>query len=101
MMVTETRDHGTAYITLDGELDMSNQAELAAALKRALTAQAIIVDCAGVSFCGSSGIHALWQGHMDAQAVGITLRLVGVRGLMRRVLKVCGLLPILTGEGLD
>lgn len=39
------------------------------------------------------------EGHKDAEAAGITLRLVGVRGLMRHVLKVCGLLPILTSEG--
>jgi anti-sigma B factor antagonist/stage II sporulation protein AA (anti-sigma F factor antagonist) len=99
LTITDRRDGGLLTLSLDGELDLSTHADLAAALDKAIaTAETaeIMVDCARLRFCDSTGVHTLLMGHRRADAEGVTIRLIGVRGIVARVLTICGALTILT-----
>jgi anti-anti-sigma factor len=98
LTITDSREGGTIRLTLDGELDLSTHADLSAALDKAvMTAQAIEVDCARLRFCDSTGVQTFLYAHRRAQASGVAMRLMGVRGLVLRVLTICGAMAILTG----
>jgi stage II sporulation protein AA (anti-sigma F factor antagonist) len=97
LTITDSRDGGTIRLALEGELDLSTHADLSAALEKAvMTAQTIEVDCAGLKFCDSTGVQTFLFAHRRARAGGAAMRLVGVRGLVLRVLTICGAMTILT-----
>lgn len=101
LTITEGRDGGALALALDGELDLSTHADLAAALEKAIATAdvaAIVVDCERLRFCDSTGVQTLLVGLRRATAEGRSLRLVGVRGLVARVLTICGAMAMLTGD---
>jgi anti-anti-sigma factor len=83
-----------------GEIDLSTadrlRAELDAALDR--SAQAIVVDLAGVSFMDSTGIAVLVHARNRAVADGATVSVIDPQPTVRRILTVTGLLKALTDE---
>ncbi|MEU8137900.1 STAS domain-containing protein [Streptodolium elevatio] len=64
-----------AVVHLSGEIDPANADNLCAAFDEALTARPrhLHVDAAAVSFCDSSGLHALLHARERSAEVGATL----------------------------
>jgi anti-sigma B factor antagonist len=91
---------GSATLALTGEIDLSTCAKLAAAIDAAVDggANAVAVDLAGVTFLDSTGVNALVQGKRKAESVGAQYRVVGAGGMAARVLKLVGVLDVLTGN---
>ena len=101
LTITENRDGRTVRLVLDGELDLSTHGDLSAALEKAMTGEAVVIDCAALRFCDSIGIHTFLRAQRAASHNGISLRLTSVTGLVHRVMYACEVLEPLTGEVAD
>jgi anti-sigma B factor antagonist len=85
---TSERD-GTVVVTLYGELDIVDAAEVATALVAAAVREPrIIVDLAGLDFIDSSGIAALAYARRHARQAGGDLVLAAPQQRVRRVLAI-------------
>ena len=94
-MATITR---TVVLTLDGEFDITDRAELEDATLAAVAAAGtgrVVVDLAAVAFIDSEAVAALIIGYQAAVAAGCDYRLVNARGLVRRILDIAGLLELI------
>ncbi|WP_051709117.1 STAS domain-containing protein [Streptomyces sp. NRRL S-350] len=82
---------GTA-LALFGELDLDSVADLRAAVERALAGPAtvIVIDCAGLEFCDSTGLSALLRAKARAEADGSRIELARPRPLVLRMLELTG-----------
>lgn len=98
LTITETARDGTVCLTLAGDLDISTRPDLLAAVGKVRDATAVLVDCAELRFCDATGVSGLLEARASAHAAGMAFTLVGVRGLPRRVLRICDVLTLLTGE---
>ncbi|GAA0461575.1 hypothetical protein Ade02nite_16140 [Paractinoplanes deccanensis] len=100
MNITAHRDgDGTARLTLDGDLDMATAGSLDGHVVRALTGERprqLVIDAAGLSFCDSSGIHALVRARDTAHRHGASFVVSNTTGITRRTLEITGLLGTLT-----
>jgi anti-sigma B factor antagonist len=101
LTITDRREGGVLTLVLDGELDLSTHGNLVAALDKAMersegAADVVHIDCVRLRFCDSTGVHTFLLAHRRARTDGVTMRLVGVRGLVLRVLTICGAMKILT-----
>ena len=83
---------GDVTVVLAGEIDVTTQGELAAALAEALeqTHGALTVDMASVTFCDSSGLRQLVQLTGLCQEEKVDLR-IQPSHIVRRVIKLTGL----------
>ena len=83
---------GTVVCRLAGDLDLGSLAPVRVALQRALAPRAplLVVDLAGVEFCDSSGLNLLLQARLDAEAVGVTMRLAALTAPVARVFELTG-----------
>ncbi|NUO58624.1 MAG: STAS domain-containing protein [Hamadaea sp.] len=97
LTITDRWEGPVAYLELAGELDLLTGVDLLAAVEKASEATEILVDCQELRFCDSSGIGTLVRARDAARAAGSDLRLIGVTGLVHRVLLVTGVLAELTG----
>jgi anti-anti-sigma factor len=79
-------------VALAGEVDISNEAELRAALAEVVATKParIVVDVAGVSYLDSSGVRCLLNAAQDATAAGSELIVCRPVGIVQRVLEICG-----------
>ncbi|MFB6892116.1 STAS domain-containing protein [Kitasatospora sp. NPDC056327] len=92
-LTTRTRPWaGGTLLTLCGELDLDTVPVLRAALDPALAGPGgtVLIDCADLSFCDSTGLSALLEAAGRATACGGRLELVRPRPLVRRVLELTG-----------
>lgn len=82
----------TAVVTLTGELDTTRCDELDETLAGALSdgCAHLILDTTELTFCDSMGLRSLLEFKERAQRAGGWLRLVGVRGVLKRLLEVTG-----------
>ncbi|MER7757969.1 STAS domain-containing protein [Kitasatospora sp. NPDC097643] len=82
---------GTVLI-LRGELDLDSLAELLAGLDRALAepATVVVIDCADLEFCDSTGLSALLQARTRAMTEGSRIELARPRPLVLRMLELTG-----------
>ncbi|MFD8560923.1 STAS domain-containing protein [Streptosporangium canum] len=90
---------GCSVIALDGDLDALSvpllQQVLGDTLARGRTH--LVIDAAKLTFCDSTGIWALAEGHRRAAAAGGRLTLAYVHGVLKRLLEItrqAGLLPL-------
>ena len=69
-----------AVVTLPDEIDVTNAAQVGAALGQALQdgATVIIADMTGTTFCASDGVKALIDARTTAAAAGVQMRVAGV-----------------------
>ncbi|MFD3806923.1 STAS domain-containing protein [Streptomyces sp. NPDC058611] len=85
---------------LRGELDYDSIVQLheaaAAELVKGAGAGLVVVDCAGLSFCDSSGIGALVQLHRRLSAQGRVLKVTSVPGSVARLFRLTGLDQVLS-----
>ncbi len=81
------RPDGTAVLTAVGEIDMSNTADLAAALDR--SPGSLVLDLSGVEYLDSAGLSVLFS-HADR------IELIA-NPLLAPVLTISGLTDLITG----
>lgn len=79
-------------VTLVGELDYDSAELLGEEVNTALAehAELVLIDCAELEFCDSSGLNVLLQARLAAPAAGTRLALAGVPGALERVLDLTG-----------
>ncbi|MFG2907622.1 STAS domain-containing protein [Kitasatospora sp. NPDC048286] len=82
---------GTVLVLL-GELDLDSAAELRAALDRAFAepASVVVMDCAGLEFCDSTGLNALLRAKARAAVDDSRIELARPRPLILRMLELTG-----------
>jgi len=95
--VDTTERDGFVVARVRGELDMSNRAEITAALSAAAgDAPAVIVDLGDVGFLDSSALHGLERFHRDVVARGGRCVVVASPGGgVHKLLDVTGLIEVL------
>ncbi|SOB88556.1 STAS domain-containing protein [Streptomyces sp. 1331.2] len=79
-------------LALSGELDFDAAGGLRAAVDAALTGPGVVVvlDCAGLEFCDSSGLNAILRAQARAAADGSRIELARPRPLVLRMLELTG-----------
>ncbi|MFI6154825.1 STAS domain-containing protein [Kitasatospora sp. NPDC051170] len=84
-------DEGTV-VSLFGELDLDSVADLAGVLEPVLDqpATVVVIDCAGLEFCDSTGLNALLRAQARAGARGSRIELARPRPLVLRMLQLTG-----------
>ncbi|MFE3114200.1 STAS domain-containing protein [Kitasatospora indigofera] len=92
-----TTVHATAtgpLIEAAGALDLDGAPILHAALRRALAADPaaprLVLDLAGVTFCDSSGLNALWRARTQTGRAGTSLHLVRPASAVADLLEITG-----------
>ncbi|GAA3034039.1 STAS domain-containing protein [Kitasatospora sp. NPDC006786] len=82
---------GTVLVLL-GELDLDSSADLRAALNRTFAEPAgvVVMDCAGLEFCDSTGLNALLRAKARAAVDGSRIELARPRPLILRMLELTG-----------
>lgn len=90
--VTVGQAAGTAVLTLTGELDHDTVEPLRTALAERIAAapQRIVVDCAGLRFCDSTGLNALLRARTAAQAAGAGIELAALQPPVARMFEITG-----------
>ncbi|MEE1783511.1 STAS domain-containing protein [Streptomyces sp. SP17BM10] len=79
-------------LALYGELDLDSVAALHAALEPVLDLPGaiVVIDCAGLDFCDSTGLNALLRAQARATAAGGRIELARPRPLVLRMLELTG-----------
>ena len=91
-------------VALTGEVDISNEAALSAALAEVVGMKPgrIVIDLAGVSYLDSSGVRCLLNAAKHAAAAGSEMVVCRPVGIVLRVLEICGVdALLLLGSGGD
>ncbi len=88
--ITVTSEGGTELVKLTGELDIVGADHVRDALV-AIPGTTVVADVSGLTFIDARGVAALVGARDAIAARGDELRIVGARGLVRRVFEICGL----------
>ncbi|MFI6297667.1 STAS domain-containing protein [Nonomuraea sp. NPDC050790] len=93
LRVEVERAGGHAVVRLAGDLDKLSAPRLKQRLVELSEdgCHALELDAARLDFCDSSGLWVLVEHHRRLTALGGTMRLSGVHGILQRVLDVTGL----------
>jgi anti-anti-sigma factor len=97
---TQRRDQ-TVTVGVAGEVDLAAGAAVDAAIMSAFAdpdVDTVLVDLTAVTFLDSSGISVLLKARRVADERGVTYRVVGADGIVRKVLDLTGVWPLLSGE---
>ncbi|TDT95815.1 anti-sigma B factor antagonist [Streptomyces sp. 846.5] len=94
----ELRPVGSATVlALTGELDHDTAPALRERLAQALAragrpghTPTVVVDCAGLLFCDSTGLNVLLTARLQADEQGISIRLAALRGHVVRMFDITG-----------
>ncbi|WP_030507492.1 STAS domain-containing protein [Microbispora rosea] len=91
--VTVSHEATHALVTLTGELDVISGERLRTVFGKLSEegAARLVVDTSELTFCDSMGLRLLLETHDHAVEAGGFMKLVGVRGVFRRILTVTGL----------
>lgn len=90
--VSARTEDGAAVLTLEGELDHDTAPLLRDALAAPPADQGprVLVDCAGLRFCDSTGLNVLLRARLAAQERDATLELAGLAPQVARVFEITG-----------
>ncbi|MFF0062352.1 STAS domain-containing protein [Streptomyces sp. NPDC005279] len=85
-------DADAVVLVLDGELDHDTVQPLREALAEAVEARAerIVVDCADLRFCDSTGLNVLLRARLAASETGGRVELAGLRPPVARMFDITG-----------
>ncbi|MFJ5553345.1 STAS domain-containing protein [Streptomyces sp. NPDC093225] len=86
-------EHDRVVLLLSGELDHDTAEPLREAVTAAFTGPGrprLVVDCAGLRFCDSTGLNVLLRARLAAQEAGGTLELADVRQPVARMFRLTG-----------
>ena len=94
---TVESEPGVLVLTPVGELDITSADLLREAARHALAAspRCVVIDLAGVRFCGSTGLAVLIDALNNAEAAGVRFGTAGGPPIVRRVLEITRLGPVL------
>ncbi|MFF9345034.1 STAS domain-containing protein [Streptomyces sp. NPDC014773] len=84
----------TVVIAPFGELDHDTVEPLGSALEKNADAARIVVDCAGLDFCDSTGLNLLLRARARAREAGAELDLAGLRPPVDRMFEITGALRV-------
>ncbi|MFD4372862.1 STAS domain-containing protein [Streptomyces sp. NPDC058486] len=87
-------DRGTVVVVPVGELDHDTVEPLGTALEKHADAARIVVDCAGLDFCDSTGLNLLLRARARAREAGAELDLAGLRPPVDRMFEITGALRV-------
>ncbi|MEU8529269.1 MULTISPECIES: STAS domain-containing protein [Streptomyces] len=90
--VEVTSGDGAVVLALSGELDHDTAEPLRVALAEQIEAGArrIVVDCARLRFCDSTGLNALLRARLQAQENGGRVELADLRPPVSRMFEITG-----------
>ncbi|MGW8762680.1 STAS domain-containing protein [Streptomyces sp. NPDC055815] len=88
------RRPGTVVLTLDGELDHDTAEPLRDALETNSGAGRVVVDCAGLRFCDSTGLNLLLRTRLRLLSAGGRVDLAGLRSPVDRIFEITGALKV-------
>ncbi|MDJ0382456.1 STAS domain-containing protein [Streptomyces sp. G-G2] len=91
--VDVTVEEGVTVLALSGELDHDTAGPLRGALEVALAGDGghrVLVDCAGLGFCDSTGLNTLLRARLAARESGTRLELAGLRQPVARMFRTTG-----------
>jgi anti-sigma B factor antagonist len=97
LMLDISAEGSQVVVAVGGEVDMATAPQLADCL-RDHVGKNVTLDFAAVAFLDSRGIATLAEGYKDLRASGGSLRLVGERDHVRKILEVVGLDRLLHGD---
>ncbi|WP_424212898.1 STAS domain-containing protein [Streptomyces sp. BI20] len=86
-------DSGTTVLALAGELDHDTAEPLRQALSAAIDAASgarLLVDCARLRFCDSTGLNVLLRARLAAEEAHGSVELVALRDQMSRMFRLTG-----------
>jgi anti-anti-sigma factor len=88
---------GVVVLSPVGEVDVASAGILRGVARDAVDAakRCVVVDLAGISFCGSTGMVVLLEISRAAEAAGVRFGTVGGQAIVRRVLEITQLGPTL------
>ena len=90
---------GSTRLTVAGELDMATVGDLDHHVGAEVDpgrCRRLVIDVAGVTFCDSSGVHALLRARDAAHRRGVAFVITNPSGITRRTLEITGVLASLT-----
>ena len=91
-----TKRFGTTLIVrLVGELDLASVAQLVPVLRQTDGVDTLILDLEPLTFIDCSGLHAVFDLWEVSRRNGLSLQIVGARGVVRRVLHLARLEDVL------
>ncbi|HET8684509.1 MAG TPA: STAS domain-containing protein [Micromonosporaceae bacterium] len=96
------RSGGATIVQMHGEVDLDAADEVLEKLRGAVLEESdepverVIVDLYDVSMLDSTGVGALVAAYNLATAQGVKLVVINARGIVQRVLRIAGVLEILT-----
>ncbi|WP_406859212.1 STAS domain-containing protein [Streptomyces sp. HUAS MG47] len=96
--VDVTAGSGVVVLTLTGELDHDTADPLRTALDEQIEAGAprIVVDCAALTFCDSTGLNALLRARLQAHESGGRVELADLRPPVSRMFEITGARTVFT-----
>lgn len=83
-------DGGTVVLALSGELDHDTAAPLKEALAGQSVTRRVVVDCAGLRFCDSTGLNVLLRARLRLLDGGGRLDLAGLGPPVDRMFEITG-----------
>jgi anti-sigma B factor antagonist len=88
---------GVLVVSPVGEVDVASADVLRDATRDAVAAarRGVVVDLAGITFCGSTGLVVLMDARQDAEAAGVRFGTADGPPIVRRVLEITELGPVL------
>jgi anti-anti-sigma factor len=98
-LTVDVRHHGgSAVVTPEGELDHATADLLSEALEQALAdgGSRLVVDCARLEFCDSTGLNVLLGARLKAEAAGGGVHLAGMLPVVARVFEITGARAVFT-----
>lgn len=98
-LTVDVRRHGgSAVVTPEGELDHHTADLLDGMLERCVAdgLARLVVDCAGLEFCDSTGLNVLLSARLKAEAAGGAVHLAGMRPAVSRVFEITGAKAVFT-----
>lgn len=98
LSIRTATDSSTRLVTLTGDLDLSNAAELGDALDDAAASDAteVVVDLSGLRFIDSTGLGLLLVANRDLTTDGRRFLLMRGTPIVQRVFAVCGVADTFT-----
>lgn len=87
-------DGGATVVHAAGELDYRSIDRLRAVLLPLVEEGAVVLDGAGITFCDSSGLHAILQANREARLNATEFRVAAPPGPLTRVMELAGALDV-------
>ena len=94
-----SRHDDLVVVTVAGEIDLGTAPVLRSALDQLTPGQHVVVDCAGVQFIDSTGLHLIVTQSQRMSEAGGSLRLRHTSFPVRHVVEITGLIQLFENDG--